>query len=416
MTTITGGDFGDVIDRLRRVTDAFLAAGHELFLVGGIVRDTMLGLSSVDVDATTSARPDEIKALVAPFASALWTQGERFGTVGARVGDLDVEITTYRAEVYDAQSRKPEIDFGDNLRADLARRDFTINAMAVSLLDATLHDPFDGARDLSDHVLRTPLDPSVSFGDDPLRMLRAARFVPRFSLRADPALTNAARSFANRLEIVSRERVHDELERLLAVPDPLLGFGFLEAAGLVEPVLGFSPPMAQWEESVRLVCEIDGLDRRRIALFAPYSRAVGERVLARLRYSTEHRTRTLRGLSLLEGLADRAPSPSGIRQLVSDADHDLELLADVLAVASAITEWEPTAAALSSAMTVLGSQESLERTDPPIDGAMIMATLGVEPGPLVGRALAHLERCRIDRGPMSRDEALVEIETWFAHQ
>ncbi len=407
-------DFGPTIESVRSVGQAFASAGYELFLVGGVVRDRMLGAEgpSADVDLATSARPDVIRKLLEPLASALWTQGERFGTIGARIGQHDVEITTYRAEDYDPNSRKPEVAFGNDLRADLARRDFTINAMAVSLVDAKLHDPFGGCDDLSARRLRTPLDPLVSFADDPLRMLRAARFVPRFDLDADPALLLAAQQLARRLDIVSRERVHDELERLLAVPQPRRGLEFLARAGLLPLVLGFDPESDAVVDSFRLVdADVDPV-RRRVGLLLPHGVDAAGSVLARLRYSTDDRRRTVLAISLLEGLTEREPSAAAGRRLVADARHDLTLVDDVLAIGHYIEPTRARADELRAVLDRLLVNEPLVPGGPPLDGETIMATLGLEPGPMVGDAVAYLEQRRIERGPMSSDEAIAELREW----
>ena len=227
------------IEASRPIHEAFAAAGHRLFLVGGIVRDDLAARerTDVDYDLTTDARPDVIKALVAPFAEAVWTQGEKFGTIGAKIAGRDFEITTHRADAYDPSSRKPVVAFGDDIADDLGRRDFTVNAMAVDCATGVLVDPFGGSDDLTAGVLRTPLAPDVSFSDDPLRMLRAARFVATFGFQAVPELTSAVREMGERMGIVSVERVRDELTKMLLLPDPAPGFGFLVESGLLRHVL-----------------------------------------------------------------------------------------------------------------------------------------------------------------------------------
>ncbi len=409
-------NFGPTINGMRSVAQAFAEAGYELFLVGGIVRDTMLGLHeiSADIDATTSARPDTIKRLLAPLASSLWTQGERFGTIGARIGRYDVEVTTYRAEDYAPDSRKPEVAFGDDLRSDLARRDFTINAMAVSLIDEQFHDPFGGLDDLGARRLRTPLDPRLSFSDDPLRMLRAARFLPRFELEADAELIAAAKELASRLDIVSKERVHDELERLLAVDRPARGLEFLARAGLLGSILGFEPQNGEVAESFRLVETANVLHQRRIGFLAPYGSQAAAAVLARLRYSTDDRRHTVRAVELLESLEARAASAPSVRQLIADARHDLDLVDDVLAVGERIPATHAAAAALRSLLDDLARREELVPEGSPLDGEAIMAAFDLEPGPEVGKAVAYLRKRGIERGPMSPREALEELRNWGA--
>ncbi|MEZ5237699.1 MAG: hypothetical protein R2716_01645 [Microthrixaceae bacterium] len=223
-----------IIERVRPMARRFSDAGHHLYLVGGAVRDLFVdeeGFDHDDLDLTTDAPPEEVKAILAPMADALWTQGERFGTIGATIDGEDFEVTTHRAEVYDPESRKPTVEFrGTDLATDLSRRDFTINALALEVTgdSPTLSDPFDGLADLMARRLRTPLDPNVSFSDDPLRMMRAARFVARFSLSADDDLVAAVRAGAQRLAIVSPERVRDELCKLVVLEDPTDGLWILQ--------------------------------------------------------------------------------------------------------------------------------------------------------------------------------------------
>ena len=240
--------FAPVLDAVGPLAEAFTAAGHRLYLVGGVVRDLLLGVEDpTDYDFTTDALPDEILAVLDGFpgVEAVWTQGKRFGTIGSRIrvgrGDrsrvVDHEITTHRAEAYSPDSRKPEVVFATDIEADLSRRDFTVNAMALSLPDATLVDPFGGTADLAAQVLRTPLAPEESFGDDPLRMLRAARFLTRYRLEPEPALVHAVESMGERLSIVSAERIRDELCRLVVLDDPSPGLWFLADTGLAAQFL-----------------------------------------------------------------------------------------------------------------------------------------------------------------------------------
>ena len=235
-----------MLDEVRPLADAFAAAGHPLYLVGGIVRDLLLGRElgpDSDIDLTTPARPETIKTIVAPLADAVWTQGERFGTIGVKLASRTIEITTHRAESYAVDSRKPEVSFGDDITEDLGRRDFTVNAMALRLPDPKLIDPFGGAEDLSGNRLRTPLSPEISFTDDPLRMLRAARFISAYHLEPEPDLVAAVRDNAGRLEIVSAERIRDELDKLLVVPDPSAGLWFVVDTGLADHFLPELPAM-----------------------------------------------------------------------------------------------------------------------------------------------------------------------------
>src|SRR5437764_2329226 len=226
--------------RLRPLLDAdspaqqlagrLVAAGHQCFLVGGSVRGALLDVAQetgdFDLDLATDARPEEVERLVRGWADRVWLQGQRFGTVGCMMGNITIEITTFRAEVYRPESRKPEVAYSDDLETDLSRRDFTVNAMAIRLPDPQLLDPFGGAGDLAARRLRTPLAPEVSFVDDPLRMLRAARFIAQFGLAPAPALTEAVIELRHRLEIVSAERIRAELSKLLMVDAPSTGVWF----------------------------------------------------------------------------------------------------------------------------------------------------------------------------------------------
>ena len=229
---------------VQRVARALTDAGHDCYLVGGSVRDALIDDVPVEFDFATDARPDRIESLLAPISQAVWLQGKRFGTVGAQIDGVPCEVTTYRADVYRPDSRKPEVSFGDDVEGDLARRDFTVNAMALRLPDAVLVDPFDGAADLAAGRLRTPRSPEVSFTDDPLRMLRAARFIARFAFVPDADLVAAVREHGERLGIVSVERIRDELSKLLKVADPSAGLWFLASTALSDH---FLPELNQME-------------------------------------------------------------------------------------------------------------------------------------------------------------------------
>jgi len=244
------------------LADRFQAAGFRLYLVGGVVRDALLGRLDMgkapgpepgrdyDLDFTTDARPDAIEAVVADWADAVWLQGKRFGTIGLAKGGRRMEITTHRAEAYHADSRKPEVEFADAIEADLSRRDFTINAMALALPDLRLIDPFNGIDDLHMHRLRTPLSPEVSFSDDPLRMLRAGRFIAGYQLLPDKELVDAVVHLRHRLEIVSDERIRDELDKLVVTEDPSDGLWFLVNTGLAEEFLPELPALALEQDPI----------------------------------------------------------------------------------------------------------------------------------------------------------------------
>lgn len=417
------------------VAERFVAAGYRLYLVGGVVRDLARSVgrtfdpSANDIDLTTDARPAATKELLAPIAEALWAQGERFGTIGATVNGQALEITTHRAEDYDPESRKPMVAFGDDLDEDLSRRDFTINAAAIELPGGTLHDPYGGMEDLSAKVLRTPLSPEVSFTDDPLRMLRAARFLARFSLTPNPELVDAATEFADRLAIVSVERVNDELERLLLVPDPSAGLWFLHRTGLLACI---TPQFAvgtatddQRALSVELAGAPGGQDVRRAGMLWPVRSEVGA-ALQHLRHSrvTESVTAGLvaaaeQGLANTQDTAGNSLSKSTARRLVAAVGADR--IDDLCALAANIDRFDPTvpegrADELQTVLDLLRAEEDLTDLDAPLSGSAIMTLLDIEPGPMVGAVRAHLRELRLDNGPMTAEQAADAARTWVREE
>ena len=404
---------GSAIDRAvaaaQVLADRFHDAGHSLYLVGGIVRDQFVGRGDTDpdLDCTTDARPDQIRVVVADLADRIWDQGEQYGTIGCRIGSRIFEITTHRADAYEPDSRKPVVAFGDAIEPDLARRDFTVNAMAIDLSDRRLVDPFGGRADLDAGVLRTPLDPRISLSEDPLRMLRAARFIAGYHLTPEPELTAAVAAMADRIEIVSVERVRAELEKLLFLDDPGLGFDFLVRTGL-------------WS---RIFLEIDPTTAgRRADRVASVAASPGERWAALASVGADHQLGSLRLsnsvladvrwlLGVVERLAAGLPSDDrGLRALgaiVPDAERLERALAFVHALASADGIDEGPFEELSRRVAELRSREP-DFDDPqlPLDGDQIMEILGVEPGPDVGRALERLRRHRVEHGPLSAEEAV----------
>ena len=401
----------DLAPVINPVAERFLSAGHRLYLVGGIVRDLALGRPvDFDIDLTTDARPRDIKRLVAPLADAVWSQGERFGTIGASVAGHELEITTHRAERYDPESRKPVVSFGDDLHEDLSRRDFTINAMAIEIPDGLLHDPFGGHDDLAQHRLRTPLSPDVSFNDDPLRMLRAARFISRFDLAVSANVEDAATRLADRLSIVSVERVADEIERLLAVADPSTGLAFLRTSTVLDNAIA---PMT--EEQADLACGLaaspgHGLVRR-AGLLWPIDTAG---VLARLKYSNRDRRETVELVEAVRIWLDEGRSTlADGRRLVARAGVD-----DPRALARNLSAQldDPTVtASVVSLIAVLDRLEAEGDVGPyksPLSGAEIMAILGVASGPVVGAAQKVLNKHRVEHGPLTTAEAARILHRW----
>ena len=440
----------------------FTAVGRSLYLVGGSVRDALFsgapsGSDDRDLDLTTDARPDETERLVRDWADAMWTQGARFGTIGLRKGDQVYEITTHRAEVYVPESRKPEVTYGDDVITDLSRRDFTINALALRLPDMELIDPFEGLADLAAGRLRTPLDPDISFGDDPLRMLRAARFAARFSLKPDPALTDAVTRLHGRLQIVSAERIRDELDRMLMLDVPSKALWFVVRTGLADEFLPELPALAVEQDPIHrhkdvlahTLAVVDKTSKNRLlrlaALFhdvgKPRTRAftdggvtfhhhevVGARMtrvrMEALRYSATDVDTVVQLVELhlrfhtyRLGWTDKA-----VRRYVRDAGPHLELLNE-LTRCDCTTRNAAKARALSKRMDELEAriaelreQEELDAIRPDLDGNQVMQLLGLGPGPAVGGALAFLMELRLDEGPLGEEEAAARLRAWWAAQ
>jgi len=454
--------FAPLVEATAELAERFTAAGHRLFLVGGSVRDAFIeaGQDPVgphDYDLTTDARPDDIERLLRGWADAIWTQGKRFGTIGAKRGERVYEITTHRAEVYRPDSRKPEVAFGDDIEGDLSRRDFTMNAMALELPSMTLVDPHDGLGDLIARRLRTPLDPRVSFEDDPLRMLRAARFIARFSLEPDPDLRAAIVEMAGRLSIVSAERIRDELDRLMVLPVPSIGLWFAVSTGLAEQFLPELPGLELEQDPLHhhkdvlahTLAVVDKTSPKRLlrlsALFhdvgKPKTRAftdggvsfhhhevVGARMTKRrmeeLRYSNEDVEVVV---SLVElhlrfhtyrlGWSDKA-----VRRYVRDAGPLLDELNE-LTRCDCTTRNAKKARQLSDRMdeleiriAELRSREELDSIRPDLDGSQIMDHLGVSPGREVGEALSFLLELRMDEGPLGEEEARRRLDVWWSQR
>jgi poly(A) polymerase len=463
--------FQPVLGELAPLAERFRDAGHRIYLVGGMVRDLLLDRQvETDYDLTTDAHPAETKRVVDGWAEAVWTQGERFGTIGARAGNRCYEITTHRAEAYDPESRKPTVEFGDSVEVDLSRRDFTVNAMAIELGgEPALIDPFGGVGDLVGHHLRTPLSPQESFSDDPLRMLRAARFVAGYDLRPTPELVAAVTSMRQRLEIVSAERLRDELDKLITLPHPAVGLWFLVDTGLAEEFLPELPALRLEQDPIHRHKDVlshtiavvenvrppeerdDGLhyDFRRTRLAAlfhdvgkPKTRSyrngkgvafhhhevVGARMtrdrMQALRYSTadvESVTRLVE-LHLRFHTYQMGWTDSAVRRYVRDAGPLLAEL-NVLTRCDCTTRNEHKARMLARRMDELEARivelqaaEELAAIRPELDGARVMEQLGLQPGPAVGRALAFLLEVRLDEGLLGEDEVRRRLDEWWAAQ
>lgn len=454
---------------VRLLSDAFAAAGHEFALVGGPVRDAMLGRPVTDLDFTTSARPEQIEAVLAPIAQKTWDVGRAFGTVAARVAGETVEITTYRAESYDPASRKPEVSFGETLAEDLVRRDFTMNALALRLPELTLVDQGTGVEDLIAGRITTPGTAEQSFTDDPLRMLRAARFAAQLGFTVDEEVRAAMTALAERLDIVSAERVRDELSKLLAADTPVPGLRILVETGLLERFLPEVPALklAQddhgrhkdvYEHSLTVLEQAIELEMERRApetaeadlvlrlaallhdIGKPSTRrfeaggvtfhhhdVVGAKLakkrLRALRFDNETIAAVARLTELhlrFFGYSDQAWTDAAVRRYVRDAGPQLERL-HILTRADVTTRNQRKADRLAFAyddieqrIVELREQEELDAVRPGLDGAEIMSLLGVSPGPVVGRAYRFLLELRLDEGDLPEAELRERLLGWAA--
>lgn len=434
-----------------------VAGGHECYLVGGSVRDALVDSVPVEFDFASDARPDRIEALLRPIAEHVWLQGQRFGTVGALVDGVPCEVTTFRSDLYRPESRKPEVTFGDSIETDLARRDFTINAMALRLPDAALVDPHDGAVDLAAGRLRTPLSPEVSFTDDPLRMLRAARFIARFGFVPDPELVAAVHEFRDRLEIVSTERIRDELAKLLVVQDPSPGLWFLASTRLAD---SFLPELNSMELEQDPIHHHKDVLAHTIAVVAKTSPTLVLRLAALMHDVGKPRTRSfergratfhhhevvgarmtrerLTALKFPTDVVDDVTqlvylhlrihtyamgwTDAAVRRYVRDAGPLLDQLNE-LQRCDCTTRNERKARVLARRMDelearieALAAQEELKAIRPPLDGRRVMTFLGVTPGPIIGEALDFLLEARLDEGPIEEADAYDRLRAWAAER
>ena len=440
---------------VRELGEILAADGHEAYLVGGTVRDAFLDLDleGRDIDIATSARPEAVERLLLPWADAVWTQGRAFGTIGAVKGGRQFELTTYRADTYRSDSRKPEVEYSDNIETDLSRRDFTVNAMALALPEPAFVDPFHGAADLVALVLRTPLAPEISFVDDPLRMLRAARFVSQLGVTPVPELVASIVELRHRLEIVSAERIRDELSKLLLTEDPTAGLWLLCETQLADEFLPELNAMRLEQDPihthkdvlahtiavvrntrpeliVRLAALFHDVGKPKTRSFAKggvsfhHHEVVGARMteerLRALRYPSDVVAKVtklvylhLRIHTYAMGWTDKA-----VRRYVRDAGSLLDEL-NHLQRCDCTTRNPKRAAALGRRMdelerriAELREQEELDAIRPPLDGRQVMAFLDIPPSPIVGDALEFLLDLRLDEGPMSEDDAYARLEAW----
>ena len=444
----------------------FSAAGFKLALVGGPVRDAILGRLGNDLDFTTDARPDATKKILEKWADAIWETGREFGTIAGKRGDVTVEITTYRSENYDPESRKPEVAFGDSIAGDLLRRDFTVNAMALELTTtpSTFIDLFDGVGDLAKQIIRTPGKPEDSFSDDPLRMMRAARFISQLNFSVDPAVATAITNMAERIKIISAERIRDELTKTLMSQNPRLGLTLLVETGLANFILPELPKLKLeidehhhhkdvYEHTLKVLEQAIALEDRlggpnlviRLAALMhdigkPKTRelipgggvsfhhheVVGARMtkerLKALRFSNEEIEDVSKLVFLhlrFHGYGTGEWTDSAVRRYIRDAENLLVHL-HVLTRADCTTRNQRKAELLAKTydsleerITKLMEEEELEKIRPDLDGRQIMEILNLRPSPLVGAAYQYLLDLRMEQGPLGAEKAKEELLNWW---
>ncbi|RBP97269.1 CCA tRNA nucleotidyltransferase [Bifidobacterium aemilianum] len=455
----------------------FAQQGFELALVGGPVRDMLLHRPSHDLDFCTSAHPGEFEPILRSWGrDGFWDMGRKFGTLGAlkRRGDgtgVQVEVTTYRSDLYDPESRKPEVSFGDSLDGDLSRRDFTVNAMALRVPDLEFVDPFGGTSDLAKGVLRTPVDPYQSFEDDPLRMMRAVRFVAQLGFHIEPETAEAITRMVERIGIVSSERVRDELVKILLSERPRDGVEALVDSGLADLILPEIPalrleidehhrhkdvfdhtmmvldravaletgpdgPVPAPDLTLRLAALLHDIGKPKTRRFEPGGKvsfhhhdAVGAKLTRKRLKALHFENHMVEDVSKLvdlhlrfHGYVDEPWTDSAVRRYVRDAGPLYERL-NRLTRADATTQNRRKAQTFEAAMDEmeervrqLKEKEDFESIRPDLDGNEIIDLLGIKPGPMVGRAYRHMLEYRLDKGPVEHEEAVAELRRWYASQ
>ncbi len=451
------------------LAQSFAAQGFRLALVGGPVRDALLGRLGNDLDFTTDARPEVTKKILQGWAENVWDTGIEFGTVAGKRGDTTVEVTTYRTESYDPESRKPEVEYGDSIEGDLSRRDFTVNSMALELTTKTPEfiDPFNGLEDLAKKVLRTPSKAENSFSDDPLRMMRAARFASQLGFEVAPDVLQAIKDMAGRISIISAERVRDEFTKMLMSQNPRTGITILVETGLAEIVLPEIPKLRLeidehhhhkdvYEHSItvleqaishedrlggpnliiRLAALLHDIGKPKTRNLIPgggvsfhHHEIVGARLtktrLKALRFDgdTIEQVETLVALHLrFHGYGDGEWTDSAVRRYVRDAG-DLLVHLHVLTRADCTTRnakkaerLAKTYDALEARIAKLMEQEELSKIRPDLDGAQVMNLLGIKPSAAVGKALDYLLELRLENGPLGEERATAELLNWWSKE
>ena len=442
---------------LQELAGLLLEAGYECYLVGGPVRDVLLDRDISDIDLTTNARPDEIEKIIGPWADQVWLQGARFGTVGASKRGINFEVTTFRADVYHADSRKPEVEFGDDIKTYLGRRDFTVNAMALRLPDLELVDPFGGLADVMARRLRTPLSVDISFNDDPLRMLRVARFVAQIGFEPDDEVVEAMYRLRERLSIISAERIRDELCKMLLAADPSAGLLLLATTKLADE---FFPELNQMsleqdpihshkdvlthtiavvkntrpELLVRLAALFHDIGKPKTRGYSNrgvtfhHHEVVGARMtkerMTAMRFSNElvESVTKLVYLHLRLHTYRMGWTDSAVRRYVRDAGDLLDDL-NHLTRCDCTTRNKRKADELAKRMDELESRiaelrarEELDAIRPPLDGGQVMRFLDAKPGPIIGQALNFLLELRLESGPIEESLAYARLAEWAAER
>ena len=407
-------NFDRLRDLVTPITGRFVQEKHTLFLVGGVVRDVLINknIESPDLDLTTNATPDQIRALVEPVADAVWLQGERFGTIGLRIGEIRMEITTHRSESYVSSSRKPSVTFSLNLEDDLSRRDFTVNAMAIEVDSGTFFDPFNGRSDLENKILRTPLAPEKSFNDDPLRMLRAARFSAGYDLQPVQEIVDTAKDLADRILIVSAERIREEFLKLLSLENPTKGFDFLEKVHLLPKIFSFESNLDHnnFDKIFSLLPSDDPVIRLSV-FFKGLSKKQAKESLKRLKMSREEKRRIENTVDFLNLLSSGPKSEKWtneeLRRLIDLNQLSVETSINIIQASNSNIK------DFLSSLEILRSTEDLISFEPLLTAQELMDLLNIEPGPLVGEILSWLKEIHLRDGTISIDEEKkMVLEHW----
>ena len=413
---MTFNDLSTVLQQISDIRRVFESADKNIYLVGGIVRDlygNATNIEQLDIDLTTDATPEEIREIIKPLAENMWLSGEKFGTIGAHINGKIIEITTHRSESYVSDSRKPIVQFSKHIEEDLSRRDFTVNSMAIDLSTGEVIDPFNGQSDFSIGVLKTPLDPDISFSEDPLRMLRAARFACRYDLSPSKEMIKSIKKLAPRLQIVSPERIRDEFDKLLSVENPEPGFKLLIKTGVYNHFL----PEINDKNNIRKYGGYKTLSSlspiptvRMAALLLSLSSERCQIRMKELRYSNERISQTqllIQSLKTIETKPiDKASYRRWYYQIGELKDYAIELASTNKRFQEIIYEMEKTEQSLKN---------ELDDFAVPLTGREVMDLLGIEEGPEIGFALEYLREIRFQEGPITREVAEETIQKWWNH-